>query len=437
MNEAALDLNGQFLETYDLLENSPRNVFITGRAGTGKSTLLKYFREHTGKNVAVLAPTGVAAVNVQGQTIHSFFRFRPDITPERVNQIRLRKEDREMFQSLNTIVIDEVSMVRADLMDCIDRFLRRFGPKRRRPYGGVQMILIGDLFQLPPVVRRMEEEIFREIYASPYFFDAKVFAEVEWSFVDLAKIYRQQDDAFISLLNAIRDRTVSIDQMNMLNERCRPGFDPDHDEFYVYLSTTNALAQRINDERLKKLQGRPFHYKGDVEGKFEDKNLPTQQFLDLKVGAQVMLLNNDPMGRWVNGSIGRVVQIAEDLTATDIIGVELEDGRTIEVTPFTWEMFRFYYDEDTEALESETVGAFRQYPLKLAWAVTIHKSQGKTFTKVVVDIGQGAFAHGQTYVALSRCTSLEGLVLRRPIYKSHILLDERVSRFMERIKGLV
>lgn len=429
---AEIEVNEQFAGAFNLLENGSRHCFITGRAGTGKSTLLKYFREHTSKNVAVLAPTGVAAVNVRGQTIHSFFRFKPNITPDAVRAIRLRREAREIYRHLDAVMIDEVSMVRADLMDCIDAFLRLHGRKKKEPFGGVQLILIGDLYQLPPVVTRGEEEIFRDIYASPYFFDAKVFQDTKLDFIDLEKIYRQQEDHFISLLNAIREKTMTGPQLRLLNERYRPDFEPADDDFYVYLTTTNAIAERINQQRLGRLAGRTYHYLGHIDGKFEKNNLPTHEDLDLKIGAQVMLLNNDPLGRWVNGSIGRVAGVTEDLTATDIITVELEGGRKVEVTPFSWEMFRFFYDGELEQLRSETVGSFRQYPLKLAWAVTIHKSQGKTFTKVILDIGSGAFAHGQTYVALSRCTRLEGLVLKRRIAAQDILLDGRVSRFFER-----
>jgi hypothetical protein len=323
-------------------------------------------------------------------------------------------------------------MMRSDLLDCVDAFLRLHGPKRKQPFGGVQMIFIGDLYQLPPVVNREEGDLFRGLYASPYFFDAKVFQQISVEFIDLAKIYRQQDDDFIELLNAIRNRSVSEDHLKRLNRRYLPDFHPTKEDFYIYLTTTNALAESVNMKYLAALSAKPYHYEGKITGKFDMKNLPTQPTLDLKIGAQVMLLNNDPQGRWVNGSIGKVFTVAEDLTSTDIVGIELEGGRKVEVTPFTWEMFRFSYNEAAERLESESVGAFSQYPLKLAWAVTIHKSQGKTFSKVIIDIGEGTFAHGQAYVALSRCTSLGGIVLKRPILKRHILLDERVKTFMSR-----
>jgi ATP-dependent exoDNAse (exonuclease V) alpha subunit len=425
-----LDFNAEFSRAFDLLENSRDHIFITGKAGTGKSTLLEYFRDHTTKNVAVLAPTGVAAVNVKGQTIHSFFRFKPDITPDSVKSIRLRKESKELFSNLDAVIIDEVSMVRADLLDCIDQFLKRNGPSSRRAFGGVQMILIGDLYQLPPVVRQSEEEIFRSLYDSPYFFSAKVFQSIKMTTIDLSEIYRQVDDEFISLLNAIRHNEADEKALALLNRRFLPGFVPSEDDFFVYLTTTNAAADRINAYQLERVEGKEFCFQARREGTFDERSLPTKDFLQFKTGAQVMLLNNDPNGQWVNGSIGKVISVAEDLAETDMIQVELEEGKVVEVGPFTWEMFRFRFNEETQKLESESVGSFMQYPLKLAWAVTIHKSQGKTFSKVVLDIGTGAFAHGQTYVALSRCTSLEGIVLRRPISKRDIIVDPKIVDFM-------
>lgn len=432
-----LDFNAEFARAFDLLEKTRRHIFITGKAGTGKSTLLEYFRDHTTKNVVVIAPTGVAAVNVKGQTIHSFFRFKPDITPETVKNIRLRKENREIYQNLDAVIIDEVSMVRADLLDCIDVFLRKYGPSSRRPFGGIQMILIGDLYQLPPVVTRSEESIFRDIYKSPYFFSSNIFETIETEFIDLSKIYRQVDDEFVSLLNSIRHNEVSDEHLKKLNQRFDSEFIPPEDGFFVYLTTTNAMADRVNENQLKRVHGEEFGFQGRIDGKFGERVLPTKEFLQVKTGAQVMLLNNDPNGQWVNGSIGKIVSVAEDLAATDVVQVELEDGQLVEVGPYSWEMFRFYFNQDTERLESESVGSFMQYPLKLAWAVTIHKSQGKTFSHVVLDVGAGgAFAHGQTYVALSRCTSLNGLVLRRPITKRDIILDPRIVTFMNKFESI-
>jgi len=427
----SFDFNAQFKNAFDLIENSKRNIFITGKAGTGKSTLLKHFRDSTSKNIIVLAPTGVAAVNIKGQTIHSFFRFKPDITPENVPLIKIYKSRKEIYKKIDVIIIDEMSMVRADLLDCIDAFLRIHGKNKKKPFGGVQMIFIGDLYQLPPVVTMYEREVFYGLYKSPYFFDAKSFSSLNMQYLCFDKVYRQKDDDFINLLNVIRNRTVSEKHLAFLNSRYQPSFQPKPDDFYIYLTTTNQMADNINRGRLQLLKTRPFHFDGFVEGSFDNKYLPTQKSLDLKFGAQVMLLNNDSKGRWVNGSIGKVVSVFDNSEDSDMIRVELSDGKVVDVAPFTWEMFRFFFNEENQRLESETIGAFTQYPLRLAWAVTIHKSQGKTFSRVIVDIGHGTFAHGQVYVALSRCESMEGLILKRRIYKNHILMDQEVVNFME------
>lgn len=433
-----LDFNEQFKFALNLLENSNKNIFITGKAGTGKSTLLQYFRSNSAKNVVVLAPTGVAAVNIKGQTIHSFFKFRPDITPDSVAEIRIRRKSRELYKKLDTVVIDEISMVRSDLLDCIDKFLRIYGKCPGIAFGGVQMVLFGDLYQLPPVVTDRERELFKGVYNGPYFFNAKVYNDVlgkeghpqKINMVELKKIYRQKELGFIELLNTIRNKSVTQDRLDHLNSRFKPDFVPRLDEFYIYLTTTNAMADKINESRLKHLASENFTIEGDVMGDFEKKNLPTHQVLNIKCGAQVMLLNNEANGRWVNGSIGRVVSIEPQ---REIISVELSSGEVVDVTMFTWEMYSFFYNKETEKLESESIGSFMQFPLKLAWAVTIHKSQGKTFSKVIVDIGSGTFSSGQIYVALSRCTSFDGLVLKKKIRHDHILLDNRIEEFMNNI----
>ena len=425
-----LDLNEQFILAHKLLEQTSKNIFITGKAGTGKSTLLQYFRNNTKKNIAILAPTGVAAVNIQGQTIHSFFNFKPDVTPESASNIRVSKSKKLIYQKLDMIVIDEISMVRADLLDCIDAFLRRHGKERGAGFGGIQMVFIGDLYQLPPVVPSREQEIFKTLYPSPYFFDARAFANLQMDFLELEKIYRQKDNEFIELLNAIRNNSLTDEHVAKLNKRHLPQFQPRDDEFYIYLTTTNDLADQINQERLKMLKTRSYTYDGYIDGEFELKNLPTHLDLELKEGAQVMMLNNDAGGRWINGSIGKITAIKRQIGATDAIEVELANGRRVDVIPHTWEMFHFSFNEETQALESESTGAFTQYPLRLAWAVTIHKSQGKTFSKIIVDMGRGAFSHGQVYVALSRCTSLEGLILKKPILKKHIFMNWHIIRFL-------
>jgi ATP-dependent exoDNAse (exonuclease V) alpha subunit len=344
---------------------------------------------------------------------------------------RLRLSDEEnIYKKLDAIVIDEISMVRADLLDCVDRFLRLNGPKADRPFGGIQMIFIGDLYQLPPVTAGAEREIFRSVYETPYFYSAKVFGSVEMEFVELEKIYRQHDAQFINLLNSIRNNSISEEGLQLLNQRYMPDFEPSPDDFYIYLTTINKLADEINSKELARLDTKLHTFTGRIEGQFGNEYLPTAINLQVKVGAQIMLLNNDADGRWVNGSIGKITEIIEDDNSGAVIIAELADGKTVEITPYTWEIFRFFADGGQ--LQSEVMGRFKQYPLMLAWAVTIHKSQGKTFDRVIIDIGRGTFAHGQTYVALSRCTTLDGIVLKKPILKKHIWTDYKVVKFLTR-----
>jgi hypothetical protein len=454
-----IEINPGFRRALDIMEGTDRHVFITGKAGTGKSTLLELWRSQTLKRIAVLAPTGVAALNVKGQTVHSFFGFKPDITPDAVRKLpkaRGAAADRAaLYRNLEAIIIDEVSMVRADLMDCVEKFLRLNGPRPKEWFGGLQMIFIGDLYQLPPVVTSREKGLFAADpspffrgasnpdlasatarYESPYFFSAKIFGELtfDMDFVELEKVYRQTDAAFIDLLNAIRNRSVDDGQIAHLNSRLNPSYSPPDAEFTITLTSTNDLAAARNREKLASLPGRSRRYEGLIEGEFERSSLPTEEALELKPGAQVMLLTNDRKGRYVNGTIGRVAKIHKVPDDDDVVSVDLPDGDRIDLSPNTWELYRFRYEPESDRIESESVGSFTQYPLRLAWAVTIHKSQGKTFERVVIDIGRGAFAHGQVYVALSRCTSFEGIVLKTPIRKSHIWMDWRIVRFLTRFQ---
>lgn len=411
------------------MENSNKSLFITGRAGTGKSTLLNYFRHNTAKKVAVLAPTGVAALNVKGQTIHSFFRFRPGITPDAVKKLRSSARQ-SIYHKLDAIVIDEISMVRADLLDCVDRFLRLNGPEADKPFGGIQMTFFGDLYQLPPVVTSTEREFFQSQYETPYFYGARAFDSFDLELVELDKIYRQSDEVFITLLNAIRNNSITEEELHLLNRRHQPDFEPPPDDFYIYLTTTNRIAEDINARRLAGLRTRLHTFTGQIEGEFGREYLPTAVDLQVKVGAQIMMLNNDVEGRWVNGSIGKITDISQTGRTEYAIIAELDDGEEAEITPHTWEIYRFYVEAGH--LESEIVGTFTQFPLMLAWAVTIHKGQGKTFDKVIIDIGSGTFAHGQAYVALSRCTTLQGMVLKKPLQKKHIWTNYNVMDFLTR-----
>lgn len=430
-NQSPIDLNKKFLQALEWIEKSDQNIFVTGRAGTGKSTLLRYFREHTKKNIAVLAPTGVAAVNIRGQTIHSFFRFKPDITVSKIQKKYRKIKNGDLYKKLDAIVIDEISMVRADLLDCVDAFLRLHGKQKQTPFGGIQMIFIGDLYQLPPVVPAAEKEIFQAHYASPYFFDAHGFKQAPFQFIELEKIYRQSDPAFIEILNGIRNRSVTDGQLEKLNSRHQPHFKRSQNGFYIHLTTTNAKAKQINLEEMAKRKGKVFEYEGRIRGEFDEKAFPTELHLKLKIGAQVMLVNNDSFGRWINGTVGEIMGVEYDEEIEgDVILVKLAGGDVVDVSPNTWEMFRFRYDTAKKSIESETTGSFTQYPIMLAWAITIHKSQGKTFERTIIDLERGTFAHGQTYVALSRCTSLEGMILTTPIKKGHILMDWRVVKFL-------
>lgn len=425
-----IEVNEDFLRALEAIRKGD-NLFVTGKAGTGKSTFLKYLREVLDREVVVLAPTGVAALNVGGQTIHAFFGFKPDITPHKVPE--LLPKAREVYSNLELLVIDEVSMVRADLLDSVEAFLRLHGPRPGEPFGGVQVVLIGDLYQLPPVVTRRERAAL-EVYRSPYFFDSEAFKRTPFELIEFEKVYRHSDPLFIEVLEAIRTDSVTEEHLKALNSRYMSDFEPPEGEFYVYLTTTNDLAERINEERLSRLPGPPIRYRGWIEGKFDLRDLPTSIELSLKPEAQVMLLSNDPEGRWANGYIGRVVEIEVRKGEPDLIWVELEKGNVVSVSPYKWEMFEFYFDQKEGKLKSKAIGAFVQYPLRLSWAVTIHKAQGLTFDKVVLDVGRGTFSHGQLYVALSRCRSLEGLVLKRPIERRHVLLDRRIVRFLTWLK---
>ena len=428
---SSIDFNDDFRRAFQCLEHGNSNLFITGKAGTGKSTLLQYFRDNASKRAAVIAPTGVAALNVQGQTIHSFFQFQPNITQEQVHEIQLSNNKKSMFKSLDMIIIDEISMVRADLLDCIDEFLRIYGKDVGVPFGGVRMVFFGDLYQLPPVVTREDGEALKRVYNGPYFFDSQVFKHFRMDVFELKRIYRQKDPSFIDLLNKVRNNFISHSHLQALNKRCDPLFEPTEDDFYVYLTTTNSVADNINRDRLDRLNTKVYYFTGEVKDQFPYKNLPTDKDLELKIGSQIMLVNNDSGGLWVNGSIGKITNICEKENSKTV-EVKLSTGEVVCVGPYTWDTYRYFFNEEKKSLDSEIIGSFTQHPLRLSWAMTIHKSQGKTFPKSIIDIGWGTFCHGQLYVALSRCTSLNGLVLKKHILKKHIIVDGRVVNFMNK-----
>ncbi len=425
LGKQPLELNADFQYALDAIEKEGRNLFVTGRAGTGKSTLLQLFRQVTRKKIAVLAPTGVAALNVRGQTIHSFFGFPPRMFPRQ--EIKKRR-DRRLYNNLEVLVIDEISMVRADLVDHMDYFLR-INREDPRPFGGLQVVFFGDLFQLPPVVAaHAEAAIFRQQYATPYFFSSRLFQEgFRMEMTELSKVYRQEQRHFLRLLDAVRLNEVDYEVLEDLNARHLPGFEPQ--EFYITLCSRNAKADAINRSELEKIPLQEHKYLASISGDFNPALYPTDPALRLKLNAQVMLLKNDPEKQFVNGTIGKVVKLERD-SVTVLVDENEGERRYVEVKPMDWEVLRYRLDPgDPEKIETEVIGAFSQVPLRLAWAVTIHKAQGKTFEKVIIDMEGGAFEHGQTYVALSRCRTLEGIVLRHRLRPSDIRTDERVVEF--------
>jgi hypothetical protein len=422
---AGLEPNADFQRALDLIEGSDEHVFVTGRAGTGKTTLLHLLREETVRNVAVVAPTGLAAINVSGQTIHSFFRLPPRFVDLRA--IRPLRHTGVM-KALELLIIDEVSMVRADLLDGIDHSLR-VNRRSDEPFGGVQLAMFGDLWQLPPVVREPElREYFAATCGGPYFFQAQAWKNCGGgSSIELDKIYRQKDDAaFRQILQQIRDGEPDEAVIEALNSRLRPRTELDDPDSHIVLTATNDAAFRENHRRLAALSGRQQIYTAEVTGRFDGSAFPTEPELSLKVGARVMFLKNDTEKRWINGSWGIVTALSPDGPT-----VQLPDGSEHEVKRVSWENIAYEYDRSTQQITPGVVGAFRQLPLRLGWAITIHKSQGQTFDRVHIDLGRGAFTHGQTYVALSRCRSLAGLTLARAVRQEDVILDGDVSNYRQ------
>jgi len=416
-------LSEEFESIVEQLENTKDHFYITGKAGSGKSTLLAYFRSVTQKNTAVLAPTGVAAIRVKGQTIHSFFGF-----PPKVIQTRHIKKVRqvELLQNLETLIIDEISMVRADVFDAIDYSLRVHRKKLTQPFGGVQVIVFGDLFQLPPVVNMDESSLLERIYPhGQFFFHSNIFQDAQFKTLELQSIYRQTDDHFIYLLNAVRDGSITNSQIDNLNDSLVENFEMD--EGKIILTTTNARASGINQNYLKQLSSEEFSYRAQATGQFYKELFPTDEVLKLKKGAQVIMIKNDPEKRWVNGSIGTIHDIAEKKIKVKI------NHKIYEVKKEKWDRIQYSYDDDQQEVLENVTGSFKQYPMRLAWAITIHKSQGQTFEKVIIDMSQGSFAPGQLYVALSRCISLEGIELLRPLKKSDVIVNKQLIGFQDRL----
>jgi ATP-dependent DNA helicase PIF1 len=412
------DLSPEQRAVFDLLESTCRHVLVTGRAGTGKSTLLNHLSWHSSKQMVICAPTGVAALNVGGQTIHSLFKLPIGVVADR--ELEQDADLRRLLGAIELLVIDEISMVNADLLDAVDRALRQ-ARARKEPFGGVQVALFGDPFQLAPVPGDPDERAyFRDHYRSMWFFDAKVWDQAELGVVELREVHRQADAEFKTMLTAVRHGKVTAEIAGRLNAA---GARPVPAEAPITLATRNDSVNRINAKSLAELPGKAKASVAELSGDFGGRTFPADERLELKRGAQVMFLRNDPDGRWVNGSIGTVQKIS------DTVRVEV-DGEAHDVYPATWERHRYSYDSGTKALKRDIVAEFTQFPLRLAWAVTIHKSQGKTYDAAVVDLGSRVFSAGQTYVALSRLTSIDGLYLTRPLRPADIIVDRDVIRFL-------
>jgi len=417
-----IEITDEYRAVKTLLEEGFPIVFVSGKAGTGKSTLIHYLRHVFKKNVVVVAPTGVAAINVKGTTIHSFFCFPPKVvTDEDIKEVK----DRRLYAILDLLIVDEISMVRADLMDAMDKFLRLNGRYSDKPFGGVQLLFVGDLFQIPPVVNREEEAVLlARPYKSEFFFSSKALQNCQLTPIELTKVYRQSDSTFMNMLNKIRVAEDLESVIPSINAECcgRP-----ESKDSITLTCTNVTADQINTAELRKLPGKSRTFTGEVSGKFavKDAKLPSPLNLTIKPHAQVMFTKNDSQKRWVNGTLGRVTAIKKASIQVEL----LTNGAIHEVQRAEWDSYKYEYDYVEDKIKTVVSGRYIQYPLMLAWAITIHKSQGKTLEKVCVDLGDGAFASGQVYVALSRCRSLADLSLARPIYISEVKCDERIKRF--------
>ena len=427
-SSAPLVITDEFAAALEHL-HAGHHLFLTGKAGTGKSTLIRHYLEQTDRSTTTVAPTGIAALNVDGYTIHRLFSFPLGVTEEHVRggsyyPGRFAKALKE----LDTLIIDEASMVRADLFDALTAALEQYGPRPGTPFGGVQLVLVGDLYQLPPVVTDSEAAWIEERYGTPFFFSARSFDEDTFPVVELSTVFRQQgDDQLVDLLNAVREGTLLEEARAELNRRTDPDFEPGLDEFWLTLATTNRIVGARNRQMLERLPGPVQSFTAQISGDTDGFEKPTEETLRIAVGAQVMLLNNDPLDRWVNGTLGRITAIGADSDGP-VVTVLLRDGRTEQVREHTWEITR--PSVEGGALVHQVIGTFTQLPMKLAWAITIHKSQGQTLDRVVVDLTGGTFANGQLYVALSRCTSLEGLVLRREVLPRDLKTDQRVRRYL-------
>ncbi len=430
--------NKEFQYALDCALHTDRLIYLTGKAGTGKTTFLKYLRKVSKKKMVVLAPTGVAAVNAKGQTIHSFFQIEPSLfvpddtrlTTRFYKTFNYNQDKIKMIKNMEMLVIDEISMVRCDLLDVVDVILRKVR-RNPNPFGGVQVILIGDTFQLPPVVgdKDNSKQVLYRFYDSEFFFSSKVIERCQPLYIELKKIYRQNEQEFIELLNKVRVDALDKSDLDLLNTRYNPNFTPQKDDNYITLVTRNVDAAKINQFQISELNGEGQEYVASINGSFPNNNYPTDYTLNLKVGAQVMFIKNNWGAGYFNGKVGKVSRIDKSGLYVEITN-EVGETRNIQVELYTWENVEYKWNEEKKRIEDNVTGTFTQYPLKLAWAITVHKSQGMTFERVIADVGS-SFAAGQVYVALSRCTSFNGLVLRSKISSASIKTDSRVMRFAQ------
>lgn len=435
--------NREFQDALNLIKYTRQSLFLTGKAGTGKSTFLRYICEQTKKKHVVLAPTGIAAINAGGSTLHSFFKFPfypllpddPNLSLQRgrIHEFfKYPKPHRKLLEELELVIIDEISMVRADLIDAMDRVLRVYSHNLREPFGGKQLLLVGDVFQLEPVVKGDEREILNRFYPTPYFFSARVFGQVDLVSVELQKVYRQTDSRFIGVLDRIRNNTIVASDLQLLNTRYGVPAAATEEDMYITLATRRDNVDYINDRKLAELPGEPLTFYGEITGDFPENSLPTSRELVLKPGAQIIFIKNDFDRRWVNGTIG-VVSGVDPLEGK--LYVITDDGKECDVRPETWRNIRYTYNEEKKQIEEEELGSFKQFPVRLAWAITIHKSQGLTFSRAVIDFTGGVFAGGQAYVALSRCTSLEGICLKKPVSRADVFVRPEIVNFARRFNN--